>query len=387
MLQISQEGKTMKSFYKNANITPQAIFGISAIVMGAVSLYLTDHYYSTLFPTTLQGSALCDISSFWNCDHTLNSPLSSIMGIPISLFGLLFSAFLFIGWFIPKESIEGTNHILLRINLVGCILLFLYSIAGLGGLCPGCTIYYIFSAINAYIFFHHSDIKKFDGKVFGAYAIMGLIVSGLAWAHLEHKKSANDQIAKALIPQFEKLTNVGDPEPSAPFYYVKATENFKDSPIRITKFSDYQCPGCRVMAKVLEKVAHKFRGSVSIQYIFTPLDINCNTNMKAPLHPSACMASYFASCSPDKFNLVTEMLFENQDLINDNWIQDMAANYNTVECIKSDGPQKIVQEHLEIGNKFNVSGTPTLIINGKKITRMLPANQLFILLEHLKSGK
>ena len=335
-----------QSFYKNANITPQALFGLSVLIMGAASIYLTDHYYSTLFPMSLEGGALCDISSFWNCDHTANSPLSNIFGIPISLFGLLFSGFLFLGFFIPKPEIEATNHILLRYNLVGCILLFLYSLIALGGLCPGCTVYYIFSGVSAWIFFKNSNIKRVDPKVLGGYIIAGLCVSGLAFAHLEHKKNSNIAIAKALVPQFEKLSDIGDPEPTHAFFYAKATEKFSDAPIRITKFSDYECPGCRLMAKALEKVAKRFEGSVNIQYIFFPLDMACNTTMKGPLHQNACKASYMASCMGDKFPGITENFFDNQELINNQWLDNMAARYGVVECMNSEETKKKGVEHI-----------------------------------------
>jgi len=376
-----------KSFYKDANITPQALFGLFALIMGGISIYLTDHYYSNLFPMTLEGGALCDINSFWNCDHTANSPISNVFGVPISLFGLLFSCFLFLGFFIPKPEIEATNHILLRYNLVGCIILFFYSIIALGGICPGCMVYYIFSALSAWVFFKNSNIKRVDGKVLGGYIIAALCVSGLAMAHLEHKKSNNEKLTKALIPQFDKLPDIGDPNPSNSYFYIKATENFSDAPIRITKFSDYECPGCRLMAKALEKVAKRFEGSINIQYVFFPLDMNCNSTMKGPLHQNACKASYLASCVGDKFPVVTDTFFDHQELINNIWLDNMAARYDAVDCMNDETTKKKIIEHIEIGKKFEISGTPTLIINGKKITRMLPADQLYVLLEHLKNKK
>ena len=177
-----------KSLYINGTIGNQALFGLFTLVMAGVSIYLTNHYFDSLFATDLTAGSLCDINEYFNCDHTLASPLSNIFGVPISLMGLIFSLILFCGFFVPnKEAVEGTNHFLAILNVGGCIVLLLYSIIGLGGICPGCAVYYLFSLLSFFILARNSSYRQLDLKVFGIYAVIGLAVSGASLAHVNSK--------------------------------------------------------------------------------------------------------------------------------------------------------------------------------------------------------
>ena len=50
-----------------------------------------------------------------------------------------------------------------------------------------------------------------------------------------------------------------------------------------------------------------------MQYLFYPLDNNCNPKVTRPLHPLACEAAYLASCLPEKFKQVEADIFDNQE--------------------------------------------------------------------------
>ena len=115
-----------KSFYRGTNLTFQVLGGIGAVLMVALSIYLTKHYFDVHFPTGLGGSGLCDINAFFNCDVATNSFLSNIAGVPISLLGLFMGLFVLFGFIFNGEKVEGTVHALLWLNGVGCIFLFLW---------------------------------------------------------------------------------------------------------------------------------------------------------------------------------------------------------------------------------------------------------------------
>lgn len=375
-----------KSLYSEAPILRQAALGLLALIMGGLSLYLTDHYYSLLFPTTLGGTGLCDINEFFNCNITASSPFSNIFGIPISLFGLLFSAIILLGFVMPKKEIEGTNYFLAGINIIGCLVLFLYSLVGLGGLCPGCTLYYLTSACVFGMFYKFSDIKKLSPKVLGFYFLLAMITSGIALAHLENKKGQLNELAQSLIPQFEKIPDSAPFEFESDYRVASSTENFTDAPIQISKFSDYECPGCALMAKTLDLAAIKYKGLINIQYFFFPLDKACNPIMQRDLHLNSCEAAYLAACVPkEKFSEITSYLFEHQNLINHNWLKDLSVKYEVTECMEKKETQEKVLKYIKVGQTLGLTGTPTIIINGKKITRMIPTNQLYILLDYLKN--
>ena len=135
---------TSKSLFRGSSVSIHALLMLLAASMIGVSIYLTNHYFAVKFPTGLAGSAtLCDINSFFNCDTATNSPLSNIAGVPISVFGMLMGIFTFMGFVFKTDEMEGTIYQVLLLNLVGCVVLFLYSLIALGSLCPFCTLYYI----------------------------------------------------------------------------------------------------------------------------------------------------------------------------------------------------------------------------------------------------
>lgn len=377
-----------KSLYINGTIANQALFGLFTLIMAGVSIYLTNHYFDSLFATDLSADSLCNINEYFNCDHTIASPFSNILGVPISLLGLLFSLFLFVGFFVPnKKAVEGTNHFLSILNVVGCLFLLLYSIIGLGGICPGCAVYYLFSVLSFFILMKNSSYRQLDFKVLGIYAVIALAISALSLAHVKSKTGEEEKIAKSLIAQFDSLAIVGDPKIDSEYRTASATDKFADAPIRITKFSDYECPGCRGLAHSLEKVAEKYKGFVNIQYSFFPLDIACNPTMERALHEYACSAAYLAACLKDKFTEITQLIFNKKTVLSPNWINKTAKKYGVEKCLNDKATKEKVVEYINRAKDYNITGTPTMILNGKKITRMLPEKQLYYLLDHLIKGK
>ena len=132
---------------------------ILSILIIATSLYLTKHYYNVKFPTSLSSGSLCDINSFFNCDAATNSPLSNILGIPTSIFGLIMGLLFLSGILFQSSNFQGATYYLSGANFIGCVLLFIYSLVSLGTLCPFCTVYYILSGLVFFIYFKYINIK------------------------------------------------------------------------------------------------------------------------------------------------------------------------------------------------------------------------------------
>lgn len=369
----------------NATMNWHIINWISIIGMIASSIYLTSHYFEVHFPTGLVGGTLCDINSFFTCSGATNSPLSNIAGIPISLFGIFIGVFLAFGYLFKSDETEGTNHFVLLLNFVGCIVLFAYSLIALGTLCPFCTIYYIFSGIALLVFYKHSSIKTPSIKVMGIYALVLAVAGGLTWKNINDKNSKIDQLAKSLIDQYYKLPNLGKPKTDSPFLVAKASESFSDATIRITKFSDFECPACGMLSEHLLKVAKKYAGKVSIQYKFYPLDPSCNAALKRQIHPLACQASYLAYCAPEKFETLHHEIF--QEVTNNGltvkWLNKKAKSLGIETCYKAKETKEGVVGIINEAKQFNIVSTPTMLINGVKIEGVLPLKQIYIILDEI----
>lgn len=369
------------SFKENSTTLSQALLLFAGVCMVGLSIYLTTHYFNVKFPTGLGASSICDINSFFSCDTATHSTFSNIMGIPISIFGALMGCFVLVGFLFGGENFEGTNYFLLLINALGCLFLFLYSLIILGALCPFCSLYYLASWIAFGVLFKNSVIKRPDVKVLAGYAVVAAAISFVTYGSVQEKTEKTEKMAVAIVKAYDDLGTVGDPKVDSPYAMVKATEKFADSPIRITKFSDFQCPACKMLSKVLHQVQKKYKGKVSIQYMFYPLDHNCNPSMKRPLHQYACQASYLASCLPNKFPEVEEKLFLNQKNFSTKWMNDYAKEEGVTECMNSKETKAKVADYINQAGGFNVKSTPTFILNGKKIEGSLAVPQMYAIID------
>lgn len=358
---------------------------VAILGMISTSLYLTSHYFDVHFPTGLVGGTLCDINSFFTCSAATNSPFSNIMGVPISLFGLMIGVFLASGYLFKSKEIEGTNHFILMINAAGCLILFIYSLVALGTLCPFCTLYYVFSFLALFVFYKHSSLKTPALKPLGIYILVGLVVSGITFANVNEKNSKKGALAKSLIEQFFNLPNLGKPATDSPFLVAKVGDKFDDAIIKITKFSDFECPACQMLSEHLLKVSEKYKGKVAIQYKFYPLDVSCNSSVKQQIHRNACSASYLAYCAPSKFKDLHHEIFEqvNSSGLTPKWLEAKATELGILDCYKSKETRDGVVQIISESKPFNISSTPTMLINGVKIEGVLPIDQIYIILDEI----
>lgn len=356
---------------------PHVTLITAAILIIGACIYLTQHYFAVHFQTEIKDAGLCSINAFFNCDSATTSPMAQIFNVPISVLGLLFGAFLVFGSIFPSEAFERTNKFISLINLVGCISLFIYSLAILGSLCPVCTLYYIMSGLVFYLYHKHG----FEGlaphnTTFIIFSIVYLIVGASVGYAVTNKKAAyaskQERRKVQIISQFAKMKKVIVPEAKSKHFIMKTKGSFDSAPIRISIFSDFQCPFCARLSDTLKQFKEKYQGTMSIQYFFYPLDINCNPEMKNAMHAQACKASYLAACSGDKFNEVHDKIFADQSEISDEYLDDYAKKLGVTECMNDPARKKEVQEMIAIGKKYGVESTPTIIINDVKLNGILP---------------
>lgn len=376
----------MKTVYRSQKTLVHALIVTLSIAIIATTVYLTNHYFAVKFPDGLAGgSALCDISSFFNCDAATLSNISNIAGIPISIFGTLIGIFLLLGYLFNSPEYESTMNFVLAVNLLGCVVLFIYSLVSLGSLCPMCSLYYLLS-LGAFVVFnrHAHSFRPTVVPLLGIGAVFAAVSVG-TYFYTAEKSGKTDALANSLIQQYNSLPDLGVPEKGSEYHLVAATEDFKSAPIYITKFSDFQCPACKAMSEQLHKAMRQYKGKINIQYVFYPLDPACNKSMDRQLHPFACKAAYLSACLPEKFADVEKDIFDNQDSLSDEWLENYAKKENVLECYKSEDTKNKVVDYISRAAPFNVRSTPTIVLNGVKIEGVLPYNQLQILMDELIS--
>ena len=211
------------------------------------------------------------------------------------------------------------------------------------------------------------------------YSLSALFLAGTTYAYNGHKKREMNKNSTQLIQHYDKLASVETLNIEAPYFLEKASR----ASLQLIKFSDFQCPACRTLSKALHKIAKKYKGKINMQYMFYPLDNNCNPDVNRAFHPLACEAAYLASCLPDKFKQVETDIFDNQESLSKKWLTQYAKKENVYECYTSPSTKEKVIDIIRAANPYQIKGTPTLIVNGKKIDRLIPLKYLYLILDEL----
>lgn len=373
-----------KNLTLNGLTVPHALYVLLSVAMVGVSIYLTNHFFQAHFPQGFEDAGLCNINSFWSCDHASLSPAGKIMNVPTSFFGIIIGLMGIIGAIFPSMLMEKTNKFFITLNAIGCLILALYSLIVLGGLCPFCTVYYVLSWIALFLFYKYSNVKPVpDFRPSLVWGII-IIVSGFFFAkHYATKMAQKESLASQYVQKFQQLRVSGDPITDSDFRLASASEKFSDAPLRISIFSDFQCPFCKYAAQAVEEVIETYTGKINVQYFFYPLDNACNHNVQHAMHPFACKAATLAACDKEKFKEIHDAFFENQASLSNDFLDKLAKDNGLEGCFESDEAKKKVLDAIAMGDAFSVNSTPVMIINGRKITAALEAVNMKAILDSL----
>ena len=288
------------------------------------------------------------------------------------------------GSIFPSPEMEKTSSFISKINLIGCLVLFVYSVVVLGSLCPMCTLYYVISAVIFYLFYSNGSNSLLpDWKILGLWTILGLIGSGIVYKYNITKDEKQVAVNKQIIQQFFTLPNLGKPDVISPFILASSTEKFEDAPIRISIFSDFQCPFCKVLSEQFHKLERLYEGKINVYYYFFPLDSECNDQVKRQIHPHACRAAYLSACDKNKFKQAHDMIFDGQEKLSDEWLMSAQKDLGLSGCFENEEVKKSVKSLIAQAKIFNLRSTPTLIINGVKIEGTLKIKQYMALFDEI----
>jgi protein-disulfide isomerase/uncharacterized membrane protein len=378
-----------KSLTMNGITGTNFLFIINALVMMGVSVYLTSHFYEVRFPTSLGGpKSLCDISNFFNCDTATFSSISNIAGIPISYFGIVVGMLFSIAALMPSLALEKTASAVSKINFIGCVALFLYSLIVLGSLCPFCTAYYALSGIAAFLLWKYGvNTWKLDMKTTALWGVILLAGAGVFYSTSAKKTADQEKMSDSIVGQYRSLPNLGEPDQESPYKIHMATEKWEDAPLRLVVFSDFECPFCKIVSEQLPDFVRRYGNKINIQYMFYPLDNKCNANMEHPMHRNACDAAAVAACDEKKFAEVHDEIFANQAKLGEGALNDIMKKHNLTNCIDNPDLKNKIITTINQGTKYNLKSTPTIILNGKKIEGSIPSPQFFAIMDDILANQ
>jgi protein-disulfide isomerase len=138
-----------------------------------------------------------------------------------------------------------------------------------------------------------------------------------------------------------------------------------DAKVVVVEFSDFQCPYCLTTANTVHEIRLKFERQVRFVFRQYPL----NFHVQAHLAAQASLAAH----AQGKFWELHDLLFAHQKALERKDIEAYAASagLNMDDFRKNldeSSFNSVVAEDIDIGNQVHVQGTPTMFINGKRVT-------------------
>ncbi len=143
----------------------------------------------------------------------------------------------------------------------------------------------------------------------------------------------------------------------------------KDAPVTIVEFSDFQCPFCSRARPAVNKVRETYGDKVRIIFRNFPLQI----------HPQAGKAGEAAACAGEqgKFWEMHDRLFANQAKLQVPELKEHAAALGLDpeafgQCLDSGRHGADLQNDVQAGAGYGVTGTPSFFINGRPLVGAQP---------------
>jgi protein-disulfide isomerase len=144
---------------------------------------------------------------------------------------------------------------------------------------------------------------------------------------------------------------------------------FKGDPkavVTIVEFADFQCPHCRALQPVLDRLLEEYKGQVKVYFKNFPL--------RAPGHENAEQAAFAAAAAQKqgKFWALTARFWKNQDALGvpdiEKYAQESGLDVKQWrDDMKSTAIHERVNKDRSEGDKLNISGTPAVFIDGREV--------------------
>lgn len=137
-----------------------------------------------------------------------------------------------------------------------------------------------------------------------------------------------------------------------------------DASVIVDEFADFQCPACAYAVAVVNAIDVKYGNNIRINFKNFPLE---------SIHQNAMKAALSAQCANDqgKFWLMHDAIYEKQqDGLSAANLRKLAesvgldmAQYDA--CYDSSARLDVIRADQREGDRLDVNGTPTFVINGK----------------------
>lgn len=172
------------------------------------------------------------------------------------------------------------------------------------------------------------------------------------------------------------LHRTGIALPVAPARFLIGTP---EAPLRITEFTDILCDHCAELHVTLAQLLRVAPpGRLSVEPRQFPLDAGCNPAVSASGRPLRCLAARAQICMEghDKAFEYSGALFAKQKALTSADVYALAGPYrpraDLEACMESAQTNARLQDDIQLALRYELDGTPLVLINGKKAVAFAP---------------
>lgn len=346
--------------------------------------------------------------------------------IPVAFLGLAYFVFMGI-WFgfvgRPHHPITGWQRTPLVVGWVGVAVSVCCSALMLGGWAPVCVWCAAAHMVNLLMVavIHRmyrrsraarragvlqsgvstdsdaASVRLLPASRLAAHAVVFalIIVAGL-WYH-RHEQLALGNRLRVLVPYKQWVDALRqDPDFLLRDYYAQQRHDIPPRPNepmppdrpRLVVFTDFECSACYCSAVRLgAQVLPAFDEQLTVAVRHYPLCDRCNRAASGPIHANACAAAYAAEAArlqggEEAFCRMVDLLFENRKRLSPGLYHELAVGIGLdAERFRRDfeGEQvrRMVREDVALARALGVESTPTMFLNGRRITAFARDNPVF----------
>ena len=363
-------------------------------------IYLSYIHYNLKF--SISEKSLCNINETFNCDIVNLSSYASLLGQPISLWGVfanLTLLFLVLSAYIEREEnnksfIKFISVIFAGLIAATSIIFATISFLLLETYCLFCIFAYILSFISlgALIAWKidqpiqkTSYLAEFFNlkKHFQLFLPVFLIIP----ITLIADNIIKTNMAGRYLNQLDSLFDDWGSRPHIEFQTDQALiySPSQQPKMTILEFADFQCPACKHASGTLHNFI-KSRDDVKLIFMFFPLDNACNENAMRSSNGRSCWLAAATHCAnrQDKGWPMHDKLFELFHEVRRSDLNQIANDIGIdqqsfTECLDSNDTLEFIKSQARQGGRAKITGTPGVFING----RYLPAPPSWIILEKI----
>ncbi len=371
---------------KNSQLAFWICFFCTLAAVGT-HVYLTNHHYSFKYGQVANES-ICNVSETINCNRTTASAYSEVMGIPVAIFGGLINfalLCLLVAFRFPVVSDETRQGLGGPIKLIA-LGIFATSLV-MGGLsyfvlhtiCPACTLAYALSLVvlvTAWmITSEHPLFSSGNLKLYPILAV-GLVAAAFFFHHNTLRQYGGKERIEFMELQLDDWKNASV-KTITPVEPIVMNPN-PSAKMKMVEFADFLCGHCANAYPVIHNFV-KAHPDVEFSFQAWPLDGECNSAIPNA-EGTRCLLARVSHCAGQQGKpwKTQSWIFENQrDLLSKDQVKaklkqeipNLGLDSDALmTCVDSEAAREAIRAQSKLGADLNINGTPSLFVNGKKVS-------------------